>query len=144
MAELPEEERQVVARRDEIFHTIIGQDGHGYTLTYGTGIPRSSIMRAESSGCSSSQGPRLRTNEEVAELIQSLHQQMDARVEDLRMRMEAAMQAEVQAQVQEQVRAFKAELQQRLAQSGVPIADDSDPPIHTQVHNCRHLYLNLI
>ena len=65
---------------------------------------------------------------------------MDARVEDLRMR----MQAEVQAQVQEQVRAFKAELQQRLGQSGVPIADDSDPSIHTQVHNSRHLYLNLI
>ena len=71
LAELPEEEQGLVARRDEIFHAIFGHDGHGYTLTYGTGIPRSAIARATASGDSSSQGSHHRTDAEVDELIQA-------------------------------------------------------------------------
>lgn len=64
LEELPEEERSLPSRRDEIFHSVVGRDGHGYTLTYGTGIPRSHIMRSESSGASSSQGSRLRADDD--------------------------------------------------------------------------------
>ncbi|XXG58619.1 hypothetical protein AAC387_Pa04g0889 [Persea americana] len=30
---LPEEERGFPSRRDEIFHSVVGRDGHGYMLT---------------------------------------------------------------------------------------------------------------
>ncbi|RWR90884.1 hypothetical protein CKAN_02001200 [Cinnamomum micranthum f. kanehirae] len=68
LEELLEEERSLPSRRDEIFHSVVGREGHGYTLTYGTGIPRSHITRLESSGASSSQGLRLHTDEEVEQV----------------------------------------------------------------------------
>ena len=109
---LLEEERSLPSRRDEIFHSVIGRDGHGYTLTYGTGIPRSYIARAESSGASSSQGLRLRTDEEVKQLLES-------------------MKASIRAELRAELRAKMVELETRLSQSRGPIA--SDPPPTTQV-----------
>ena len=108
LEELLEEERSLPLRRDEIFHSIVGRDGHGYTLTYGTGIPRSVITRAESSGASSSQGVRPRTDEEVEEMMQS-------RIAALRDEMRAEMRAEL------------AELETRLSQSCNPLSSGPSP-----------------
>ncbi|KAI8535966.1 hypothetical protein RHMOL_Rhmol10G0217800 [Rhododendron molle] len=31
--------------RDKIFHEVFGEDGHGYCLTYGSGVPRSAVYQ---------------------------------------------------------------------------------------------------
>ncbi|RWR76385.1 hypothetical protein CKAN_00482600 [Cinnamomum micranthum f. kanehirae] len=115
LEELPEEERSLPSWRDEIFHSVVGRDGHGYTLTYGTGIPRSHIARSESSGASSSQGSRLRTDEEVEQLLQS---------------MRASIREELRAEMRAEWRAEMAEMEARLSQSRGPLA--SNPPPTTQ------------
>ncbi|RWR72995.1 hypothetical protein CKAN_00124400 [Cinnamomum micranthum f. kanehirae] len=107
------------SRRDEIFHSVVDRDGHGYTLTYGTGIPRSHIVRAESSGASSSQGLRLRTDEEVEELLQSMKAAIREEVTN-----------KVRAEMRAELRAELAKLEARLSQSRSPFA--SDPPPTTQ------------
>ena len=117
---LPKEERSLPSRRDKIFHSAVGRDGHGYTLTYGTGIPRSHIARPESSGASSSQGLRLRTDEEVEELLQSMKVAIREEVTN-----------EVRVEMRAELRAELTELEARLSQSRGPIA--SDPPPTTQV-----------
>lgn len=121
LEELPEEERSLPSRRDEIFHSVVGRDGHGYTLTYGSGIPRSHIARAESSGASSSQGLRnITSREEVEEMLQS----MRAAIRD-------EVTADVRAEIRAEMRAELAELEARLSQSRGPLT--SDPTPTTQV-----------
>ncbi|XXG82178.1 hypothetical protein AAC387_Pa10g0177 [Persea americana] len=128
---LPEEERSLPSRRDEIFHSVVGRDGHGYTLTYGTGIPRSHIARPEPSGASSSQGLRLRTDEEVEALLQCMKAAIREEVAN-----------EVRAEMRAELRAELTELEARLSQSRGPIT--SDPPPTTQApdagsgHRARH------
>ncbi|XXG59554.1 hypothetical protein AAC387_Pa04g1621 [Persea americana] len=128
---LPEEERSLPSQRDKIFRSIVGRDGHGYTLTYGMGIPRLHVARAESSGASSSQGLRLRTDEEVEELLQFMKAAIKEEVTN-----------EVRAEMRVELRAGLTSLEARLSQSRSPIA--SDPPPTTQApdagsgHRAKH------
>ncbi|RWR83311.1 hypothetical protein CKAN_01206400 [Cinnamomum micranthum f. kanehirae] len=123
LEELPEEERSLPSRRDEIFHSVVGRDGHGYTLTYGTGIPRSHIMRSESSGASSSQGSRLRADGDYDQLLQSMRA-------SIREELRAEMRAELREEMRAEWRAEMAEMEARLSQSRGPLA--SDPPPTSQ------------
>ncbi|RWR91136.1 hypothetical protein CKAN_02027800 [Cinnamomum micranthum f. kanehirae] len=123
LEELPEEERSLPSRRDEIFHSVVGRDGHGYTLTYGTGIPRSHITRSESSGASSSQGSRLRADDDYEQLLQSMRA-------SIREELRAEMRAELRAEMRAEWRAEMAEMEARLSQSRGPLA--SDPPPTSQ------------
>ena len=119
------------SRRDEIFHSVVGRDRHGYTLTYGTGIPRSHIARVGSSGASSSQGLRLRTDEEVEELLQSMKAAIREEVTN-----------EVRAEMRAELRAKLTSLEARLSQSRSPIA--SDPPPATQVSKKTFCTLSIV
>ena len=119
------------SRRDEIFHSVVGRDGHGYTLTYGTGIPRSHIARAGSSDARSSQGLRLRTDEEAEELMRFMKAAIREEVTN-----------EVRAEMRAELRAELTELEARLSQSRGPIA--SDPPPTTQVSKKTFCTLSII
>ena len=119
------------SRRDEIFHFVVGRDGHGYTLTYGTSIPRSHVARAGSSDASSSQGLRLRTDEEVEELLQSMKAAIREEVTN-----------EVRAEMRAKLRAELTELEARLSQSRDPIASDSPPT--TQVSKKTFCTLSIV
>jgi hypothetical protein len=128
LEDLPEEERSVPSQRDKIFHDVVGRDGHGYTLAYGSGIPRSVITRAESSGASSSQGGVLHTGEEVEQLLQS----MEARIrEQVRTEMRAEMRAELRAEW----RSDMEELEARISQSRSPLISDPPPTSHVSIKN---------
>ncbi|XXG62458.1 hypothetical protein AAC387_Pa05g0811 [Persea americana] len=128
---LPEEERSLPSRRDEICHSVVGRDGHGYTLTYGTGIPSSHIMRAGSSGASFSQGLCLRADEEVEELLQSMKAAIREKVTN-----------EVRTHMRAELRVELIELEARLSQSRGPIASDPTPttqaPDAGSGHRVRH------
>ncbi|RWR72570.1 hypothetical protein CKAN_00080300 [Cinnamomum micranthum f. kanehirae] len=126
LEELPEEERSLPSRRDEIFHSVVGRDGHGYTLTYGTGIPRSHIMRSESSGASSSQGSRLHADDDYEQLLQSMRA-------SIREELRAEMRTEMREEMRAEWRAEMAEMEARLSQSRGPLA--SDPPPTSQAPN---------
>eukprot|EP00268_Persea_americana_P067262 TRINITY_DN9234_c0_g1_i5.p2 TRINITY_DN9234_c0_g1~~TRINITY_DN9234_c0_g1_i5.p2 ORF type:complete len:121 (-),score=16.00 TRINITY_DN9234_c0_g1_i5:234-596(-) len=77
---------------------------------YGTGIPRSLIARTESSNASSSQGLRLRTDEEVEALLQSMKAAIREEVTN-----------EVRAEMRAELRAELTKLEARLSQSRNPI-----------------------
>ncbi|KAL6219804.1 hypothetical protein ACLB2K_007563 [Fragaria x ananassa] len=35
----PEDQRNLKAVKDRVFHSVMGEDGHGYCRTYGSGVP---------------------------------------------------------------------------------------------------------
>lgn len=43
--ELLSEDERTIEARDQIFHSIVGKDNHGYCRTYGGGVPRSSVYK---------------------------------------------------------------------------------------------------
>lgn len=43
----PEDQRNLKAVKDRIFHELIGDDGHGYCRTYGSGVSRRSVYPNE-------------------------------------------------------------------------------------------------
>ncbi|KAH7852828.1 hypothetical protein Vadar_029773 [Vaccinium darrowii] len=65
---LLETERTVEAR-DEIFHSLIGKDSHGYCRTYGGGVPRSAVYNSRSS--SQATGPSLAEIEQQVDKIKT-------------------------------------------------------------------------
>ncbi|KAH7851886.1 hypothetical protein Vadar_017815 [Vaccinium darrowii] len=81
---LLETERTVEAR-DEIFHSLIGKDSHGYCRTYGGGVPRSAVYNSRSS--SQATGPSLveieqRIKDSVSKVEYRLTQQFTTEVHD--------------------------------------------------------------
>ena len=43
----PEDQRNLKVVKDRIFHEVIGEDGHGYCRTYGSGVSRRSVYPNE-------------------------------------------------------------------------------------------------
>ncbi|CAK9162781.1 unnamed protein product, partial [Ilex paraguariensis] len=44
-----DESDRTPALRDQIFHKLFGEDGHGYCKTYGTSVPRSLVYQKDTS-----------------------------------------------------------------------------------------------
>ncbi|KAG5529247.1 hypothetical protein RHGRI_029819 [Rhododendron griersonianum] len=40
-----DEPLRMIEIHDKIFHELFGEDGHGYCLTYGSGVPRSAVYQ---------------------------------------------------------------------------------------------------
>lgn len=87
---LPETER-IVEARDEIFHSLIGKDSHGYCRTYGGGVPRSAVYNSRSS--SQATGPsslveiEQRIKDSISEDEYRLTQQLTTEVDRIKTHM---------------------------------------------------------
>ena len=83
---LPEDQRNLVTVKDRIFHEVIGDDGHGYCRTYGSGVPRRIFVYPQSSSSSEN------TDDLVTKITKSLLGKLQEQ------------QAQFQERIQEQMR----------------------------------------
>ncbi|XP_062028834.1 uncharacterized protein LOC133744808 [Rosa rugosa] len=65
----PEDQRELRAVKDRIFHELLGEDGHGYCRTYGSTVPRSLVYPQESMPSHNTNDLIQKITEEVTEKV---------------------------------------------------------------------------
>ncbi|KAF5747281.1 hypothetical protein HS088_TW05G00001 [Tripterygium wilfordii] len=87
LSEYAESER-TVAIRDQIFHELMGEDGHGYCQTYGSGIHRSAVYDRHKQSSSISTNDMISTEiaRQVNEALEKMKVEFNKEVEEMRAR----------------------------------------------------------
>ncbi|XP_062004726.1 uncharacterized protein LOC133721963 isoform X2 [Rosa rugosa] len=78
-----EEDQNLTSVKDRIFHSLMGDDGHGYCRTFGAGVPRSLVYPKESNISQSTNDLVQRITEQVRQEFQVQLQQLHARIDFL-------------------------------------------------------------
>lgn len=77
----PEENQNLTSVKDRIFHTLMGDDGHGYCRTFGSGVPRSLVYPKESNSSQS-------TTDLIKEITEQVRQEFQAQLDQLHARID--------------------------------------------------------
>ncbi|XP_038702398.1 uncharacterized protein LOC119998983 [Tripterygium wilfordii] len=87
LSEYAESER-TVGIRDQIFHELMGEDGHGYCQTYGSGIHRSAVYdrHKQSSSISTNDMISIEIARQVNEALEKVNVEFNKQVEEMRVR----------------------------------------------------------
>lgn len=88
--------------RDKIFHQVFGEDGHGYCLTYGSGVPRSAVYK-KNAGLSEASSAST-----IEEITRQVHEKLSGEIEQ---RLTIEIQQRLIAEMEERLRG---EVEQRL------------------------------
>ncbi|KAI8552073.1 hypothetical protein RHMOL_Rhmol06G0236100 [Rhododendron molle] len=81
LAEIPES-LQTIEVRNKIFHDVLGEDGHGYCKTYGSGVPRSAVYGQSSRSSHASSSSNLNEiTRQVREATQEIGQRLSSEIE---------------------------------------------------------------
>lgn len=81
----PEENQKLTSVKDHVFHALMGDDGHGYCRTFGSGVPRSLVYPKESN---SSQSTVDLTADLVKEITEQVRQQFQTQLDELHARID--------------------------------------------------------
>ncbi|XP_038706800.1 uncharacterized protein LOC120002208 isoform X2 [Tripterygium wilfordii] len=82
------ESERIVAIRDKIFHELMGEDGHEYCRTYGSGIHRSAVYERDKQSSSISTNDMISTEiaRQVNEALAKVKEEFNKEVEAMRAR----------------------------------------------------------
>ncbi|XP_040365813.1 uncharacterized protein LOC112180699 [Rosa chinensis] len=78
-----EEDQNLTSVKDRIFHSLMGDDGHGYCHTFGAGVPRNLVYPKESKISQSTDDLVQKITEQVRQEFQLQLQQLHARIDFL-------------------------------------------------------------
>ncbi|KAH7849082.1 hypothetical protein Vadar_012749 [Vaccinium darrowii] len=99
-----DEPLQTIEIRDKIFHQVFGEDGHGYCLTYGTGVPRSAVYK-KNAGLSEASSAST-----IDEITRQVHEKLSGEIEQ---RLTIEIEQRLTAEMEERLRR---EVEQRLTE----------------------------
>lgn len=80
LAQIPEP-LQTTEVRNDIFHKVLGEDGHGYCKTYGAGVPRSAVYGQSSGPSHPSSSTFNEITRQVNEATQGIEQRLTVEIE---------------------------------------------------------------
>ncbi|XP_062012637.1 uncharacterized protein LOC133729171 [Rosa rugosa] len=78
-----EDQRNLKVVKDRIFHELIGEDGHGYCRTYGSGVPRRFIYPLAPSSYETTDDLIQKVTESVSKKFQDKLNMLQARIDFL-------------------------------------------------------------
>ncbi|XP_040371884.1 uncharacterized protein LOC121052065 [Rosa chinensis] len=79
----PEDQRNLQAVKDRIFHELIGEDGHGYCRTYGSAVPRRFVYPHAPNSSETTDDIIQKVTESVAKKFQDQLNMLQARIDFL-------------------------------------------------------------
>lgn len=97
----PEENQNLTSVKDRVFHALMGDDGHGYCRTFGSGVPHSLVYPKESNSSQSTADLIKEITEQVRQEFQTQLDQLHARIDFMQSRDSRDSATEPSRQVEE-------------------------------------------